>query len=93
MATEFLPLRVAVLTLSDTRTISEDRSGAYLEGALLEAGHALAARSLCPDDRYVRIAVGLDYREAAPISGVRRGPGAETLEVDVTVTQPGSAQQ
>jgi molybdenum cofactor biosynthesis protein B len=52
MATEFLPLRVAVLTLSDTRTLAEDRSGAYLESALLEAGHALAARSLCADDRY-----------------------------------------
>ncbi|MGD1989450.1 MAG: molybdopterin-binding protein, partial [Pseudomonadales bacterium] len=52
MATEFLPLRVAVLTLSDTRTLSEDRSGAYLESALLEAGHVMAGRSLCPDDRY-----------------------------------------
>ncbi|MGB0407532.1 MAG: molybdenum cofactor biosynthesis protein, partial [Pseudomonadales bacterium] len=52
MATEFLPLHVAVLTLSDTRTLAEDRSGAYLESALLEAGHTLAARSLCADDRY-----------------------------------------
>ncbi|MEM9464326.1 MAG: transglutaminase family protein [Actinomycetota bacterium] len=51
------------------------------------------ANQISPDERYVRIAIGLDYRDAAPISGVRRGPGGETLEVDVTVTESGSAQQ
>ncbi|MEM9200295.1 MAG: transglutaminase family protein [Actinomycetota bacterium] len=51
------------------------------------------ANQISPDEHYVRLAVGLDYREAAPISGVRRGAGGETLEVDVSVTQSGSAQQ
>lgn len=51
------------------------------------------ANQIAPDERYVRLAIGLDYGEAAPISGVRHGPGGETLEVDVTVTDPGSAQQ
>ena len=46
-----------------------------------------AANDICPDDKYVRVAVGLDYRDAAPISGIRRGSGGETLEVAVKVEQ------
>jgi len=40
----------------------------------------------CPDDRYVRIAKGLDFRDAAPISGARVGGGHEVLNVGVDVT-------
>lgn len=39
----------------------------------------------CPTESYVRIAVGLDHREAAPISGARIGGGGEVLVVDVRV--------
>ena len=46
----------------------------------------------CPDDAYVRVAVGLDYGQAAPLSGWRFGGGVEELEVGVRVglsqTQP-----
>lgn len=45
------------------------------------------SNSISPDDRYVRVATGLDYREAAPISGIRFGTGRETLQVDVAVQQ------
>lgn len=45
------------------------------------------SNAISPDARYVRVATGLDYREAAPISGVRYGAGAETLKVDVAVQQ------
>lgn len=45
------------------------------------------SNAISPDDRYVRVATGLDYREAAPISGLRFGSGAETLTVDVAVAQ------
>ena len=45
------------------------------------------SNQISPDARYVRVATGLDYREAAPISGVRFGNGAETLSVDVAVQQ------
>jgi molybdenum cofactor biosynthesis protein B len=48
----FVPLRLAVLTISDTRTLDDDTSGTYLAGALAAAGHALAARALLPDNRY-----------------------------------------
>ena len=49
---EFQSLRVAVLTVSDSRGADEDSSGDYLVAALAEAGHVLAARSLLPDDKY-----------------------------------------
>lgn len=45
-------LRVAVLTVSDTRTPETDTSGQYLVDSLLEAGHVLAARSIVKDDVY-----------------------------------------
>jgi molybdopterin adenylyltransferase len=48
---EFIPVRIAVLTVSDTRTLAEDKSGDTLVERLTEAGHKLAARALVPDDR------------------------------------------
>ena len=45
------------------------------------------SNAISPDARYVRVATGMDYREAAPISGLRFGAGAERLSVDVTVAQ------
>ena len=45
------------------------------------------SNAISPDARYVRIATGLDYREAAPVSGLRFGQGGETLTVDVAVQQ------
>ena len=49
---KFVSLNIALLTVSDTRTLDTDRSGSLLEQALTEAGHRLAARALLPDDRY-----------------------------------------
>jgi molybdenum cofactor biosynthesis protein B len=48
----FIPLNIAVLTVSDTRTPANDTSGDALASALETDGHRLAARELCPDDRY-----------------------------------------
>ena len=47
----FRPVRIAVLTVSDTRTRADDRSGDTLEERLLAAGHELAARNIVRDDR------------------------------------------
>ena len=49
-ASGFVPVRIAVLTVSDTRTQETDTSGAYLAAAIAEAGHPLAGRSIVPDD-------------------------------------------
>ena len=43
------------------------------------------ANQMSPDDRYVRVATGLDYAEAAPVSGARQGGGPERLSVTVEV--------
>ena len=46
----FVPVRIAVLTVSDTRDASNDTSGDTLEARITEAGHFLAARTLIKDD-------------------------------------------
>ncbi len=46
----FLPVRIAVLTVSDTRGLAEDRSGDTLVARLAEAGHVLADRRIEKDD-------------------------------------------
>lgn len=48
---EFIPVRIAVLTVSDTRELAEDRSGDVLAGRLEEAGHILADRKIIHDER------------------------------------------
>lgn len=47
---EFRPVRIAILTVSDTRTLETDTSGATLVERLEGAGHKLAARELVTDD-------------------------------------------
>ena len=46
----FLPVRIAVLTVSDTRTLADDRSGDTLVGRLSTAGHVLADRAIVKDE-------------------------------------------
>ena len=53
MSQDFLPLNIAVLTASDTRSLEEDTSGQLLSKRLTEAGHQLAAREIVPDDIYL----------------------------------------
>jgi len=45
-------LSIALLTVSDTRTLAEDRSGDALQQRLEAAGHVLQERRLVPDNRY-----------------------------------------
>lgn len=47
----FKPVCIAVLTVSDTRTLDEDTSGATLQERLEKAGHTLADRALVRDDK------------------------------------------
>ena len=49
---EFISLKIAVLTVSDTRTEAEDTSGKVLVSRLEEAGHSLAEKAIAPDDIY-----------------------------------------
>lgn len=72
----FLPLRIAVLTVSDTRSLDDDKSGAVLAGRLQQAGHTLADRQLVRDD-------------IEEIRGVLSGWIADP-KVDVVVTTGGT---
>ena len=47
----FLPVRIAVMTVSDTRQTTDDKSGDTLVQRLTEAGHSLAARTIIRDER------------------------------------------
>src|SRR5216683_1494280 len=47
---KFVPLDIAVLTISDTRSLADDKSGTTLSERLTAAGHRLAAREIVVDD-------------------------------------------
>jgi molybdenum cofactor biosynthesis protein B len=72
----FIPVRIAVLTVSDSRSLAEDRSGDVLAERIRDAGHILAARDLVRD-------------EAEAIRAAVRGWIADPL-VDVVVTTGGT---
>lgn len=48
---DFIAIRIAVLTVSDTRSLDDDRSGDVLVGRIANAGHILADRQIVQDDR------------------------------------------
>ena len=50
---KFIPLRIAVITISDSRTPENDTSGDYLADSLVNEGHTLSYRKIAADDRYV----------------------------------------
>jgi molybdopterin adenylyltransferase len=72
----FIPVRIAVLTVSDTRALAADKSGDILAGRIGDAGHILAAREIVRDD-------------VEAIRHVVRGWIADT-GIDVVVTTGGT---
>ncbi len=55
--TEFIPLNIAIMTVSDSRTEDDDTSGNVLVTKLTEAGHKLFEKRIVADDRYLIRAV------------------------------------
>lgn len=49
---QFIPLHIAVMTVSDTRTEETDKSGGMLKKLIEEAGHQLSEKRIVPDDLY-----------------------------------------
>ena len=49
---EFKPLNISVLTVSDTRTENDDKSGDLLVKRLSEEGHRVGEKKICPDNQY-----------------------------------------
>jgi molybdenum cofactor biosynthesis protein B len=73
---DFIPVRIAVLTVSDTRSLTEDKSGDTLVDRLTSAGHLLADRDIVQDER-------------DKIAGKLRGWCANP-EIDVILTTGGT---
>ncbi|MEQ1953463.1 transglutaminase family protein [Mesorhizobium sp. CN2-181] len=70
-------------------TVNQVASHAWAEAHVSALGWVAfdAANKISPDERYVRLAVGRDYREATPVSGIRLGQASEALAVQITVEQ------
>ena len=82
---EFVPVNIAILTVSDSRTLAEDRSGDILVARLTKAGHNLAARAIVTDERE-KIAAQLRAWIADPgIDAIISTGGTGLTGRDVTV--------
>jgi molybdenum cofactor biosynthesis protein B len=81
---DFIPLSIAVLTVSDTRSLADDRSGDTLVERLTAAGHRLGARTVVPDEiEEIRAAVR-DWIADAAIDAVITTGGTGFTGRDVT---------
>jgi len=81
----FLPCRIAVLTVSDTRTLSDDRSGDTLVERLTGAGHLLAARDIVPDERARIVARLRDWVADPGVDVILSTGGTGLTGRDVTI--------
>jgi molybdenum cofactor biosynthesis protein B len=84
-AIAFIPVRIAVLTVSDTRTRADDKSGDILAARIADAGHVLAAREIVPDDQGKIAAQLRTWIEDAGIDTVISTGGTGLTGRDVTV--------
>jgi molybdenum cofactor biosynthesis protein B len=80
----FLPLAIAVLTVSDSRSLAEDRSGDLLAELLTAAGHRLAGRRLVQDDEQAIVASLRTWIEDPAIAVILTTGGTGVTARDVT---------
>jgi transglutaminase-like putative cysteine protease len=75
--------------------VRQDAAHAWAEAWVEDLGWVAfdPANGICADDAYIRVAAGLDYRDAAPFAGTRRGGSSEELSVDVQVREVGARSQ
>lgn len=81
----FIPVRIAVLTVSDTRSPDDDRSGDTLVQRLTDAGHSLAARDIVTDDRELIAAKLREWCEGPDVDVILSTGGTGLTGRDVTV--------
>ena len=81
---DFLPVRIAVLTVTDTRELSQDRSGDTLVARLEAAGHVLADRAIVRDDTDLIVARLHGWIEDAGVDCVITTGGTGVTGRDVT---------
>jgi molybdopterin adenylyltransferase len=87
---EFLPARIAVITVSDTRTLETDKSGQTLVDRIAAAGHTLAARHVVTDDvRRIRAIIRtLTKRRDVDVIITTGGTGLTGRDVTVESLRP-----
>lgn len=81
----FVPIRIAVMTVSDTRTEADDTSGDLLASRIADAGHVLAARALRRDDPAAIAAQVRDWIADPAIDAIITTGGTGLTGRDVTV--------
>ncbi|AEI92398.1 MULTISPECIES: transglutaminase family protein [Roseobacter] len=84
-----LPARYVSGYLLMNETIDQDASHAWAEVHLDDLGWVGfdVSNGVSPDEKYIRIAIGRDAHDAAPVSGLRSGSGAESMMVSLQVQQ------
>lgn len=80
----FIPVRIAVLTVSDTRDTTTDKSGDRLVSLLTEAGHVLAGRAIVPDDVDALVTQFRTWIDGASVDCVISTGGTGVTGRDVT---------
>ncbi len=81
---EFIPLNIAVMTVSDSRTDADDKSGNILSERLIKAGHKLAEKRIVPDDIYQMRAVVSQWIADPEVHAVITTGGTGLTGRDVT---------
>ena len=82
---EFIPVRIAVLTVSDSRGIEDDKSGRTLVDRIEKAGHTVADRKIVPDERPLIAQTLREWCDDAEIDVVISTGGTGLTGRDVTV--------
>jgi molybdopterin adenylyltransferase len=87
---EFLPARIAVVTVSDTRTAADDKSGQTLADRITGAGHVLADRAIVKDDiRQIRAKLRtLTKRDDIDVIITTGGTGLTGRDVTIEALRP-----
>ncbi|MFN3582873.1 transglutaminase domain-containing protein [Phenylobacterium sp.] len=90
-----LPARYVSGHLSRPEAHDQEAAHAWAEAFVPDLGWTGfdPANGVCPDPRYLRVAVGLDYLDAAPLRGARRGGGQERLRVAVLAREAARQRQ
>jgi molybdenum cofactor biosynthesis protein B len=82
---EFMPVRIAVLTVSDTRQLADDKSGDVLAKRVVDAGHILVDRKIITDDRPLISALLFEWCERDDVDVIISTGGTGLTGRDVTV--------
>ena len=87
---EFIPLHIAILTVSDTRTLADDKSGQTLQDRIVAAGHTVADRQIVKDDvgKIRRIVKAWSKRSEIDVIISTGGTGLTGRDVTIEAMRP-----